>query len=186
MAKEWRKLCNEELHDLYFLSNTGMIKSRKVSWVGHLTYTREEISPYKVFVRKPEVNKPLLRFGRHMRIILRCPWRKWIGRTYTGLVWLRRCLVEYTCDPFVFRSGLCYFISFRYNVLYCTVLYFILSPSPLFAVSRDRLVLESLYLEDGSVTISTIFLTFWLSYWGMNILLCSIRLFHSKFISKTF
>jgi len=40
--------------------------------VGHLTYRREEGSSYKVFVGKPEVNKPLVRLGRDMRIILRC------------------------------------------------------------------------------------------------------------------
>jgi hypothetical protein len=37
MANEWRKLCNEELHNLYFLSNIEMIKSRRMSWLGHLT-----------------------------------------------------------------------------------------------------------------------------------------------------
>ena len=72
MAKEWRKLCNEKLRNLYFFSNIGMIKSMRMSWVGHLAYWREERSSYKVFVGKPEVNKPLLRLGRDMRIILRC------------------------------------------------------------------------------------------------------------------
>jgi hypothetical protein len=72
MAKEWSKLHNEELHNLYFLSYIGMIKSRRVSWVRHLTYRREERSSYKVFVGKPEVNKPLLILCRNMRIILKC------------------------------------------------------------------------------------------------------------------
>jgi len=36
MGKEWRKLHNEELHNWYFLSNIGIIKSRRMSWVGHL------------------------------------------------------------------------------------------------------------------------------------------------------
>jgi hypothetical protein len=64
MAKEWSKLRNEQLHNLYV-----MIKLRRESWVGHLTYRREERSSYKVFVGKPEVNKPLLGLGREMRII---------------------------------------------------------------------------------------------------------------------
>jgi len=89
--------------------------------------------------------------------------------------------LEYTFDAFVISSTLCHFILFRYIVLYCTVLNFILYctelfcivlycsllyslPSPLFSVSNDRLVLQSLCLEHGSVTISTVFLTFWLSY----------------------
>jgi hypothetical protein len=51
-----------------------------VNWLGHLTYWREERSLYKFFVRKPEVNKPLLILGRGIRIILRCICRKLIGR----------------------------------------------------------------------------------------------------------
>ena len=132
---------------------------------------------------------------------------KWIGRMQIGLVWLRRCLLEYTFDGFVISSTLCHCILFRYSVLCCTVVYCILCctvllfivfcivlycsllysfPSPLFPVSSDRLVLQSLHLEDGSVTISTVFLTFWLSYRWMDIHLCNIRLFHCQFISKTF
>jgi hypothetical protein len=57
-----------------------MIKSRRMSWVGHLTYRREERSSCKVFVGKPEVNKPLLILGRDMKTILRCHRRKWIDK----------------------------------------------------------------------------------------------------------
>jgi hypothetical protein len=33
----WRKLHNEELHNLYFsLSKTKLIKSRKMRWAGHV------------------------------------------------------------------------------------------------------------------------------------------------------
>ena len=70
MAKEWRKLRSEELHILYLLSDIGMVKLRRMSWVGHVAYRREERSSYKVFVGKPEVNKPLLGLGRDMRMIL--------------------------------------------------------------------------------------------------------------------
>jgi hypothetical protein len=72
MAKEWRELHNEELHNFYFLSNVGMFKSRRMSWLGHLIYRGEERSLYKVFVGKPEVNKPLLILCRDRGIILRC------------------------------------------------------------------------------------------------------------------
>ena len=71
MAKEWRKLRNEELHNLYFFANIGLIVSRWISWVGHLTYRREDRSSCEVFVGKPEVNKPILELGRFMGIILR-------------------------------------------------------------------------------------------------------------------
>jgi len=34
---EWRKLYNEELRDLYFLSNiVRVVKSRRMRWVGHV------------------------------------------------------------------------------------------------------------------------------------------------------
>jgi hypothetical protein len=51
MTKERRKLHNEELHNLYFLSNIGIFKSRRMSWVGYLTYRREERSSYKVLLQ---------------------------------------------------------------------------------------------------------------------------------------
>jgi len=41
-----------------------------MSWLDHLKYAREERSSYKVFVGKPDVNKPFLRLGRDMRLIL--------------------------------------------------------------------------------------------------------------------
>jgi len=43
---------------LYFLPNIGMIKLRRVSWVGHVAYRREERSSYKVLLEnlKPTNN----------------------------------------------------------------------------------------------------------------------------------
>jgi len=79
-GQECIKLRNEQLHNLYCLSNFGMIKLRRMSCVGHLTYRGEERRSYEVFVGKPEVNKPLLGVGRDMRIILRYLSMKWIGR----------------------------------------------------------------------------------------------------------
>jgi hypothetical protein len=41
MTAEWRKLHNEELHDLYSSpSIIRMIKSRKMRWVGHVARMR--------------------------------------------------------------------------------------------------------------------------------------------------
>jgi hypothetical protein len=40
---EWRKLHNEELHNLYYSSNiTRMIKSRRMTWAGHAAHMGEE------------------------------------------------------------------------------------------------------------------------------------------------
>jgi hypothetical protein len=37
VTKEWRKLHNEELHDLYSLSNiVRVIKSRRMGWAGYV------------------------------------------------------------------------------------------------------------------------------------------------------
>jgi hypothetical protein len=102
-----------------------------------------------------------------------------------GLLWVTFTFLQYIVLFFIILCIVLY-CSLLYSVLYYTVLYCILSPSPLFSVSRDRLVLGLLYLEDSSVNISTVFLTFWLSYWWMNIHLRNIRLFHLQFISKTF
>jgi len=33
---EWRKLRNEELHDLYSSSNVRVFKSRRMRWAGHV------------------------------------------------------------------------------------------------------------------------------------------------------
>jgi hypothetical protein len=35
----WRKLHNEELHNLYYTPNIRVIKSRRVRWVGHVART---------------------------------------------------------------------------------------------------------------------------------------------------
>jgi hypothetical protein len=65
---EWRKLHNEELHDLYFLpSLIGMIKSRRMKWVEHVARRREKRNAYRLLVGKPEGNRPL---GR--------PRRRWV------------------------------------------------------------------------------------------------------------
>jgi hypothetical protein len=40
---EWRKLNNEELHDLYPSSNiVRVIKSRRMRWAGHVVWLGEE------------------------------------------------------------------------------------------------------------------------------------------------
>jgi len=38
----WRRLHNEELNDLYSLSNIRVIKSRRMRWARHLTHLGEE------------------------------------------------------------------------------------------------------------------------------------------------
>jgi hypothetical protein len=51
----WRKLHNEELHDLYSSPTiVWVIKSRRMRWVGHVARIREGTVVYRVLVGKPE------------------------------------------------------------------------------------------------------------------------------------
>ena len=57
---EWRKLHNEELSDLYSSPIViGVIKSRRMRWVGHVTRREERRGAYRVLVGKPEGKRPL-------------------------------------------------------------------------------------------------------------------------------
>jgi hypothetical protein len=61
----WRKLHNEELHNLYSLPNiVRVIKSRKMSWVGHVARMGEGRDVFRVLIGGPGGKKP---HGRHRR-----------------------------------------------------------------------------------------------------------------------
>jgi hypothetical protein len=64
----WRKLHNEELHNLYSSpSIIGIVKSRSMRWAGHVARMGEKRNVYRLLVGKPEGKRPL---GR--------PRRRWI------------------------------------------------------------------------------------------------------------
>jgi hypothetical protein len=51
----WRKLHNEELHNLYCSpSIIRIIKSRRIGWAGHVSRNGENINAYRTLVGKPE------------------------------------------------------------------------------------------------------------------------------------
>jgi hypothetical protein len=57
---EWRKLHNEELHNLYSSPNIiRKIKSRRMRCAGHVARMGEERKVYRVLARKPEGKRPL-------------------------------------------------------------------------------------------------------------------------------
>jgi hypothetical protein len=57
---EWKKLHNEELNDLYSLPNiVREVKSRRISWVGHVARMGEGRVVHRVLVAKPEGKRPL-------------------------------------------------------------------------------------------------------------------------------
>jgi hypothetical protein len=64
----WRKLHNEELHNLYsFPSIIRIIKSRRMRWAGYVARMGEKRNAYRILVVKPEGKRPL---GR--------PRRRWV------------------------------------------------------------------------------------------------------------
>jgi hypothetical protein len=65
VAREWRKLHNEEIHKLYCSPNIlRVIKSRIMRWVGHITRMGEGRGVYRVLVGKTEGKRPLGRTRR--------------------------------------------------------------------------------------------------------------------------
>jgi hypothetical protein len=65
---EWRKLRNEELHDLYCSpSIIRIMKLRRMRWAGHVTGIREKWNAHGLLVGKPERKRSL---GR--------PRRRWM------------------------------------------------------------------------------------------------------------
>ena len=52
---EWRRLCSEELNDVYSSPNiVWVIKWRRMRWAGHVACMGEERGVYSVLVGKPE------------------------------------------------------------------------------------------------------------------------------------
>jgi hypothetical protein len=67
LTADWRKLHNEELHNLCSSPNIiRAIKSRKMRWAGHVAQMGKTRNTYKILVGKPEQTIPL---GR--------PTRRW-------------------------------------------------------------------------------------------------------------
>jgi hypothetical protein len=57
---EWRKLHNDELHDLYSSpSIVRIINARRMRLAGHVTRMGEKRNAYRLLVGKPEGRKPL-------------------------------------------------------------------------------------------------------------------------------
>jgi hypothetical protein len=72
----WRKLHNEELHDLYSLpSIIRIFKSRRMRWAGHVARMGEKRNAYRLLVVMPEGKRPL---GR--------PSRRWVDNINTDLL----------------------------------------------------------------------------------------------------
>jgi hypothetical protein len=82
----WRKLHDEELHNLYYSpAIIRMNKSRRMRWAGHVA-RMEKSNAYRILVGKPEGKRPL-----------GTPTRRWVdsiktdldGVLWTLLIWFR-------------------------------------------------------------------------------------------------
>jgi hypothetical protein len=72
----WRKLRNDELHNLYSSPNiVRVIKSRRMRWAGHLARMGEGRGVYRVFVGRPEgkrlLGRPRRRWEDNIKMDLR-------------------------------------------------------------------------------------------------------------------
>jgi hypothetical protein len=86
---EWRKLHNEELHNLYSSPDIiRQIKSRRMRWAGHVARMEEE-KVYKILVGKPEGKKPLGRPRRRWKDGIRMDLREIGLGVWIGFDWLR-------------------------------------------------------------------------------------------------
>jgi hypothetical protein len=60
VAEGWRKLHNEELHNLYSSPNKiRIMKSKRMRWVGHVARMVEKRDVCMISVGKPEGKEPL-------------------------------------------------------------------------------------------------------------------------------
>jgi hypothetical protein len=76
----WRKLHNEELHNLYSSpSIIRIIKSRRMRWAGHVARMWEKRNVYRLLVGKPEGKRPLRRSRRR--------WMDNIKMDLVGIGW---------------------------------------------------------------------------------------------------
>jgi hypothetical protein len=82
VAGGWRKLRNEELHNLYVSQNlVRLVESYRLRWRGYVARTTGEIrNEYKILVGKPEGKRP---FGRDEKML------QWIlGKEWEGVDWM--------------------------------------------------------------------------------------------------
>jgi hypothetical protein len=66
VTRYWKKLHNEELHNLYSSPNViRMMKSRSMRWTGYVARMGEKRNPHRILVEKPEGKRPLRRPKRN-------------------------------------------------------------------------------------------------------------------------
>jgi len=83
MLREWRRLHNKELGDLYFLPNiVRVVKSRRMRWAWHVARMGEGRGVHRVLVGKPEGKRPLGRPRRRWEDSIKLDRREVGGGEY--------------------------------------------------------------------------------------------------------
>jgi hypothetical protein len=85
---DWRKLHNEELHNLYSSPNIiEMIMSRRMRWAGHIAQMGKTRNAYRILVGKPEGKRLLGRPRRRWADNIKMDFREidWDGMDWIDL-----------------------------------------------------------------------------------------------------
>jgi hypothetical protein len=94
VAGGWKRLHNEELHNVYISPNIiSIIKSRRIRWAAHVASMAGMENAYKCLVGKPERKRPLGRPRRRWKDNIRIDLREigwevdWIHLAYDTGHW---------------------------------------------------------------------------------------------------
>jgi hypothetical protein len=91
----WRKLHNDELHNLYSSPTiVREIQSRRMRWAGHVVRMVKERRVYRVLVGRPEGKRPLRRLRRRWEDNIKMGYRE-IGVDGTNLIRLAQDRVQW-------------------------------------------------------------------------------------------
>jgi hypothetical protein len=91
----WRKLRNDELHNLYSSQNiVRVIKSRRMMWAGPVARMGEGRGVYKVLVGMPEGKRPLGRPRRRWEYNIKMDFRE-IGIVGANWIQLAQDIVQW-------------------------------------------------------------------------------------------
>jgi hypothetical protein len=88
VIREWKRLCNKGLYDLYSSPNIPVIKSQRIRWAEYVACMGARRGAYRVLVVRPEGKRLLGRHRRGGRIILKWVFKKRDGELSTRLIWL--------------------------------------------------------------------------------------------------